>query len=37
VIWLHRERKALVERADRIGRWLYPAGMLLNALNAFFW
>jgi hypothetical protein len=37
VIWLHRERAALVERADRIGRWLYPAGMLLNALNAFLW
>ena len=37
VIWLHRERAALVERADRIGRWLYPAGMLLNGLNAFLW
>jgi hypothetical protein len=36
VIWLHRERRARVERADRIGRWLYPVGMLLNGLNAFF-
>jgi hypothetical protein len=36
VIWLDRGRKARVERADRIGRWLYPVGMLLNGLNAFF-
>jgi hypothetical protein len=37
VIWLDRGRKARVERADRIGRWLYPVGMLLNGLNAFLW
>jgi hypothetical protein len=36
IVWLHQDKKALVERADRVGRWLYPVGMLLNALNAFF-
>jgi len=30
------EKMALVERADRTGRWLYPVGMVLNGLNAYF-
>jgi hypothetical protein len=36
IVWAQQDKKALIERADRIGRWLYPIGVMLNALNAFF-
>jgi hypothetical protein len=35
IVWLNRDKKALVSEPI-VGRWLYPVGMLLNALNAFF-
>jgi gamma-aminobutyric acid receptor subunit beta len=35
-VWVQRENKAFIERADRLGRWLYPVAMLVNFVAAFF-
>jgi len=35
-VWLNQEKKAVIERADRIGRWLYPVAMVVNFVSAFF-
>jgi hypothetical protein len=34
LVWLSRNQSTLVERADRLGRWLYPVGMMVNGLLA---
>jgi hypothetical protein len=36
IVWASQDKKPSIERADRIGRWFYPIGMALNAVNAFF-
>jgi hypothetical protein len=35
-VWLHQDKKGVIERADRLGRWIYPIAMVLNFVNAFF-
>ncbi len=37
IVWAGRpEKMSFINRADRTGRWLYPVGIVLNALNAYF-
>jgi len=33
----NEENAGTVERINRLGKWMYPCGMLLNAANAFLW
>ena len=34
-MWVQRENKRAIQASERLGRWLYPAGMLANMMNAF--
>jgi hypothetical protein len=35
-VWVSHDDKAAIQRADRIGRWLYPVAMVVNFVSAFF-
>ncbi|HVK00343.1 MAG TPA: hypothetical protein VM365_05730, partial [Gemmatimonadales bacterium] len=35
-VWINQEKKDVIQRADRLGRWLYPVAMLVNFVAAFF-
>jgi hypothetical protein len=35
-VWIHQDKKTVIDRADRLGRWIYPIAMVLNFITAFF-